>query len=41
MTAALKYYKQAAALGEEDAQAALKRLRCPFTLRDMCYDGPD
>jgi TPR repeat protein len=49
MTAAMAYYKKAAAMGEEDAQAALKRLRCPFTLKDkngkvagsICYDGPD
>jgi TPR repeat protein len=49
MTAALAYYKKAAALGDEDAQASLKRLRCPFSLKDksgkvvgeICYDGPD
>jgi TPR repeat protein len=45
--AAIAFYKKAAALGDDDAQAALKRLRCPFTLKDktgkvagsICYDG--
>jgi TPR repeat protein len=49
MTAALTYSKKAAALGDEDAQSSLKRLRCPFSLKDkrgkvvgeICYDGPD
>jgi TPR repeat protein len=32
--AAKAYYEQAAALGNEDAKAALKRARCPFTIKD-------
>jgi uncharacterized protein len=47
--AALAFYKKAAALGDDDAQEALQRLRCPFTLKDkngkvvgnICHDGPD
>jgi uncharacterized protein len=47
--AAIAFYKKAAALGDDEAQAALKRLRCPFTLKDkngkvagsICYDGTD
>ncbi|MGD0025654.1 MAG: tetratricopeptide repeat protein, partial [Xanthobacteraceae bacterium] len=32
--AAKAYYERAAALGNEDAKAALKRMRCPFTIKD-------
>ena len=43
--AAKGYYEQAAALGDEDAKAALKRLECAFTVKDkrgnvignLCY----
>jgi TPR repeat protein len=45
--AAIAYYKKAAALGSDDAAEALKRLRCPFTMKDkdgktagsICFDG--
>jgi TPR repeat protein len=45
--AAIAFYKKAAALGDDDATAALRRLRCPFTLKDkngqaagsICFDG--
>ncbi len=45
--AAIGFYKQAAALGSEDAAAALKRLRCPYVLKNkdgmhtgnLCFDG--
>jgi TPR repeat protein len=44
--AAIAFYKRAAALGDEDAADALKRLRCPFVLKDksgkpagnICFD---
>jgi uncharacterized protein len=32
--AAKAYYERAAALGDESAKAALKRLSCPFTIKD-------
>ncbi len=32
--AAKSYYQRAAALGDEDAKAALKRLECPYVLKD-------
>ena len=32
--AAKAYYARAAALGNEDAKKALKRLECPFVLKD-------
>jgi uncharacterized protein len=32
--AAKSYYEKAAALGNEDAKAALERLKCPYVLRD-------
>jgi TPR repeat protein len=46
-SAALAFYKKAAALGDDDASDALKRLRCPFQLKDkngeaagrICFDG--
>jgi TPR repeat protein len=28
------YYEKAAALGNEDAKAALKRAQCPFAIKD-------
>ena len=45
--AAIAFYKKAAALGDDDAADALKRLRCPFALKDkngqpvgsICFDG--
>jgi uncharacterized protein len=45
--AAIAFYKKAAALGSDDAVDALKRMRCPFTLKDktgraagtICFDG--
>jgi TPR repeat protein len=45
--AALEHYRKAAALGDEDAAEALKRLRCPYTLKDkdgkqagaICFQG--
>jgi TPR repeat protein len=47
--AAIAFYKKAAPLGDEDAMAALKRMRCPFALNDkngnaagsICFDGKD
>jgi uncharacterized protein len=33
-TAAKGYYEKAAALGNENAKAALERLRCPIRVRD-------
>jgi len=33
-TAAKAYYEKAVALGNEDAKAALKRLECPYVLKD-------
>jgi uncharacterized protein len=47
IAAAIEYYKRAAAFGDEEAQAALERLRCPFTLNDnkdqpagsICFNG--
>jgi uncharacterized protein len=33
-SAAKSYYERAAALGDEDAKKALKRLECPYVLRD-------
>jgi TPR repeat protein len=33
-TAAKTYYEKAATLGNEDAKAALKRLECPYVLKD-------
>jgi TPR repeat protein len=33
-TAAKTYYEKAAALGNEDAKAALKRLECPYKIKD-------
>jgi len=32
--AAKAYYQRAAALGNEDARKALKRLECPYTIKD-------
>ena len=32
--AAKAYYEKAAALGNEDAKAALKRAECPITIKD-------
>ena len=32
--AAKAYYQKAAALGDEDAKKALKRLRCPYAIKD-------
>jgi TPR repeat protein len=32
--AAKSYYERAAALGDESAKAALKRMECPFTIKD-------
>ena len=32
--AAKTYYERAAALGDEDAKAALKRLDCPYVLKN-------
>ena len=32
--AAKAYYEKAAALGDEDAKAALKRLECPYAIKD-------
>lgn len=45
--AAMAYYEKAAALGDDDAADALKRIRCPFALKDkngkvsgsICFDG--
>ena len=45
--AALAFYSKAAELGDEEAAAALERLRCPFSLKDkdgkpagrVCFDG--
>jgi TPR repeat protein len=47
--AAIAFYKKAAALGDKDAAAALKRLRCPFALKNkngkaagrICLDEAD
>jgi TPR repeat protein len=33
-SAAKAYYEKAAALGNEDAKAALERERCPWVLKD-------
>ena len=33
-TAAKSYYERAAALGDENAKKALKRLECPYVLKD-------
>ncbi|MFZ0844778.1 MAG: sel1 repeat family protein, partial [Pseudolabrys sp.] len=33
-SAAKTYYARAAALGNEDAKAALKRIECPYVLKD-------
>ena len=33
-SAAKAYYEQAAALGNEDAKKALKRIECPYVIRD-------
>jgi TPR repeat protein len=33
-TAAKAYYEKAAALGNEDAKAALKRIECGWVIRD-------
>src|SRR5713226_1300871 len=33
-SAAKAYYERAAALGDEDAKKALKRLRCPYAIKD-------
>jgi TPR repeat protein len=33
-TAAKSYYERAAALGDEDAKKALKRLECPYAIKD-------
>jgi TPR repeat protein len=32
--AAKAYYEKAAALGNEEAKAALKRIECPYVLKD-------
>ncbi len=32
--AAIAFYRKSAALGDDDARDALKRLRCPFELKD-------
>ncbi len=32
--AAKAYYERAAALGDEDAKKALKRLECPYAIKD-------
>jgi len=32
--AAKAYYERAAALGDEDAKKALKRIECPYTIKD-------
>ena len=32
--AAKAYYEKAAALGSEDAKAAIKRARCPYVIKD-------
>ena len=32
--AAKAYYERAAALGDDDAKKALKRLECPYTIKD-------
>jgi TPR repeat protein len=45
--AAIDFFKRAAALGSDDAVSALKRLQCPFTIKDkqgktagsICFDG--
>ncbi len=45
--AAIKFYKRAAELGSDEAADALKRMRCPFALKDkdgkpagrICFDG--
>jgi len=45
--AAIAFYKKAAALGDQDAADALKRLQCPFALKDkngqaaghICFSG--
>jgi len=36
--AAKSYYERAAALGNEEAKAALKRLECPYVLKDKKGD---
>ena len=33
-TAAKAYYERAAALGDEDAKKALKRMECPYAIKD-------
>jgi len=33
-TAAKAYYEKAAALGDEDAKKALKRIECPYAIKD-------
>jgi TPR repeat protein len=33
-SAAKAYYQRAAALGEEDAKKALKRIECPYAIKD-------
>jgi uncharacterized protein len=33
-TSAMVWYEKAAALGNEDAKAALKRLECPYVIKD-------
>ena len=33
-SAAKAYYERAAALGDEDAKKALKRIECPYTIKD-------
>ncbi len=33
-TAAKAYYERAAALGDEDAKKALKRMECPYVIKD-------
>ena len=36
--AAKAYYEKAAALGNEDAKVRLKRLQCPYVLKDKRGD---
>ena len=33
-SAAKAYYERAAALGDEDAKKALKRMECPYAIKD-------
>jgi TPR repeat protein len=35
-TAAKAYYERAAVLGNEEAKAALKRMECPYVVKDKC-----